>query len=725
MKGSYSNPIRFILGIDMVRISCFKHEREILLYSQTLPIQSTKALDEDDETMVDHLMFTLKSTKEHIADKDMFLRKTGITLRDRWIQMMELHPMLMEPTEYVSKPGAIITVQQRLVEELGFIWWPQHIDIYQLKEFIGFNGTKFWVPRDKCIYIPMSVSRVFPDCTFGISVNGTRHQMEYQFDDVAEFCIPMTAVSLDLNSYNILTLMVGPKDCAFSQVALLKIHCNRPLYQYEFSNQDAVQINRVLNVVPLDEEGDNGKITIQSTSEIIVSSSCGIDASNTGLDNENDSYLYERHLENASKDAMHLTFGTKIMDLNDLKNIEYMETTADYGTDSEEMNFSSLDSASGSFNVPLPLPLEENVKGGGGIIALRSGSDILNDGVLRSNGSDECGYEGGTICLCAEDFVVNRGDIACTPSGRIIFQCRRFVNEGVITPAPKVIILGEASSSHFQILNMPRPQEIPLSVYDHHGHHGPHHPRNLLVANGRETGYVSSAVSGTNDWFIFKIESACVCIPKAIIIRNSASECGVRSIELSLATDEAEDKFDAFDVIHDIQQNDRGQQFYDLKDTMLNAATLWDKNYKFIKVKLLNNFGGDKNSFYFFSVTGFIFPKDEQIFDYFRRSLQRYRVTSSTDAFLSSVGVPWNEVPLKVISHRGHHYNTDHPQNLLDENGTRTAYESMEPAVGDWITFMIQTPNNVTPKIIIIRYGLTHVATFKLVLFASVFEHHS
>ena len=325
----------------MVRISCFKHEREILLYSQTLPIQSTKALDEDDKTMVDHLMFTLKSTKEHIADKDVFLRKTGITLRNRWIHMMELHPMLMEPTEYVSKPGAIITVQQRLVEELGFIWWPQHINIYPLRECIAFNGAKFWIPKDKCISISKSVSAVLPDCNFEISVNGTRQQMEHQFDDVADFCIPVTPISFDLNSYNFVTLMVGPKDVVFSPVALLKIQYNQPLSQYEFSNQDPVQINRVLNVVPLDEEGDNGKITVQSTSDIIVSSSCGIDASNTGLDNENDSYLYERHLENASKDVTHLTFGTKIMDLNDLMAIEYMESTADYGTDSEEMNFLS------------------------------------------------------------------------------------------------------------------------------------------------------------------------------------------------------------------------------------------------------------------------------------------------------------------------------------------------------------------------------------------------
>merc|ERR1712176_1195404 len=67
VKGSYSNPIRFILGIDMVRISCFKHEREILLYSQTLPIKSTETFAEDNESMVNHLMFSLKSTKEPIT----------------------------------------------------------------------------------------------------------------------------------------------------------------------------------------------------------------------------------------------------------------------------------------------------------------------------------------------------------------------------------------------------------------------------------------------------------------------------------------------------------------------------------------------------------------------------------------------------------------------------------------------------------------------------------
>ena len=75
VKGSYSNPIRFILGIDMIRISCFKHEREILLYSQTLPIKATETFADDDETMINHLMHSLQSTTTPINDSKAFLRK--------------------------------------------------------------------------------------------------------------------------------------------------------------------------------------------------------------------------------------------------------------------------------------------------------------------------------------------------------------------------------------------------------------------------------------------------------------------------------------------------------------------------------------------------------------------------------------------------------------------------------------------------------------------------
>jgi len=78
VQSSYANPIRFVVGIDMIRISCFKHEREFLLYSQSLPIKSTETFEDDDEKMVDHFMYSLRATKHRITDRAVFLRKIWV-----------------------------------------------------------------------------------------------------------------------------------------------------------------------------------------------------------------------------------------------------------------------------------------------------------------------------------------------------------------------------------------------------------------------------------------------------------------------------------------------------------------------------------------------------------------------------------------------------------------------------------------------------------------------
>ena len=72
IQSSYTNPLRFIVGIDMMRISCFKHEKEVLLFSQTLPIESTKAFERNDEVLVNHFMFSVKSRNTEISDNKVF-----------------------------------------------------------------------------------------------------------------------------------------------------------------------------------------------------------------------------------------------------------------------------------------------------------------------------------------------------------------------------------------------------------------------------------------------------------------------------------------------------------------------------------------------------------------------------------------------------------------------------------------------------------------------------
>ena len=55
IKSSYSNKFRFMIGISVDWISHHKHEREILLMNQYLPIASSRKFDHDPESNVDQV----------------------------------------------------------------------------------------------------------------------------------------------------------------------------------------------------------------------------------------------------------------------------------------------------------------------------------------------------------------------------------------------------------------------------------------------------------------------------------------------------------------------------------------------------------------------------------------------------------------------------------------------------------------------------------------------
>ena len=56
---------------------------------------------------------------------------------------------------------------------------------------------------------------------------------------------------------------------------------------------------------------------------------------------------------------------------------------------------------------------------------------------------------------------------------------------------------------------------------------------------------------------------------------------------------------------------------------------------------------------------------------------------------------------MEIAGHRGH-CGSDHPKGLLEE-GTRRCYYGNSPALGDWITFKLQTEDRVIPTMIGIR----------------------
>ena len=219
VKGSYSNPFRFILGIDMIRISCFKREKEILLYSQTLPIKSTETFSSDDETMVNHLMYSLKSTKTAITDKDAFFRNIGVQFDQQWALLIVMHPLLMEMTNVKQNENDYkkMTVQQRLIHELGFDWLP-HLDpktFSRFKTYIMFTGSMirldiYDLQRDPNL---QSLKDSISNYLFMLSVDGISNEVEYRFHSFSDFQIPIKSQTPDLDATeHVITLLVKHDD---------------------------------------------------------------------------------------------------------------------------------------------------------------------------------------------------------------------------------------------------------------------------------------------------------------------------------------------------------------------------------------------------------------------------------------------------------------------------------------------------------------------------------
>ena len=114
IQSSYANSLKRSVGIDMQSISSFKHEKEVLLFNQFIPIKKTRTFEHDAAVLINHLMYSLKSKAEPITDKRDFLRKVGVQFNDDWIPQILAHETLFQVTEYSNK-----CVEERLWQELG------------------------------------------------------------------------------------------------------------------------------------------------------------------------------------------------------------------------------------------------------------------------------------------------------------------------------------------------------------------------------------------------------------------------------------------------------------------------------------------------------------------------------------------------------------------------------------------------------------------------------
>ena len=360
---------------------------------------------------------------------------------------------------------------------------------------------------------------------------------------------------------------------------------NHMLSRYDVKQQDALRIDRVLRVMPFDSEfAENGTIDIRCASDIIINSNGKIVADRAGFERNDVNKDYNEYvtlrLENQAKKQLLLHFGSFVDSKQNRDRTARKEV-------------------------------------GGGIIVLRSSSNIVNDGVLSSNGSAGGAY-GGSICLCAERAVINRGEIVCRPKGRIIVRCLQFVNKGVMAPAPEVVITDGTKQREIEMVMMPwsriggKLQEIPLTIHQHRGHYTDDtHPGNLLG----EIGFYASEYPAVGDWITFCIECPFIVVPKALVIRNYGGGYGIKSISLSLSINGLD--FDEFAAILDIRNDTDEKQLFVLEKVsavMVSNAKMWLNDYKFIKLQVDSNWGSGQNWFYSFAVVGKLFESRSEHF---------------------------------------------------------------------------------------------------------------
>ena len=59
--------MRFVVGIDMKCISQFKHEQEMLLFDQFIPVKSSKTFDQDSvETATEFVVDIYMTNDDHM-----------------------------------------------------------------------------------------------------------------------------------------------------------------------------------------------------------------------------------------------------------------------------------------------------------------------------------------------------------------------------------------------------------------------------------------------------------------------------------------------------------------------------------------------------------------------------------------------------------------------------------------------------------------------------------
>eukprot|EP01083_Nonionella_stella_P125089 378191_1 len=96
---SYSNPFKYVYGVDVHRISCFREENEVLLCNSHLPISSTMnySAQDDDNMKIDLFLKQIHVYKRQEINASIFYNQIGFKYQKSWIESIKTHPLLYKP----------------------------------------------------------------------------------------------------------------------------------------------------------------------------------------------------------------------------------------------------------------------------------------------------------------------------------------------------------------------------------------------------------------------------------------------------------------------------------------------------------------------------------------------------------------------------------------------------------------------------------------------------
>ena len=241
-------------------ISGFKHEREILLYNQYLPIQKSETFDDDAQVLLNHFMYSLKTRAQSIVEKEAFYKQLGVRFDTQWIPDILKHRLLYEQSGCNN-----MRVMDRLKDELRIVFFQLYDEIDDL---LVIDDDDMLVLRDVAKLKNVQVSECVFAAGLGSKVFTNWEDDDIIFNDITDFAIPCGLIAdPNVESLN-LNLFLKTEDETFKFVPIRK---NMILPRYTLQRDEPFAITESAKIPSFDVGlRQRGTLCIRCTSDIVV-----------------------------------------------------------------------------------------------------------------------------------------------------------------------------------------------------------------------------------------------------------------------------------------------------------------------------------------------------------------------------------------------------------------------------------------------------------------------